>query len=345
MAPLVQHELISDNKTKSEQEDEITNLSKTSDVRSSSSQNKILGIGCLIYFSYSVSIAIDSQFLSLYYESKGFEKATLGVLYSLTPLTTFLVVPIFAMMTAGVEGDESSNENKESKNGGNEKVATRLFQMICINIVGATISQISLATLNEPTFMMFSIIATGIFQSPVRPMLDGIFMEHLDNRGDFGKLRFFSILGSGVGTAAGGRLLTIIRTHDNFVLKSHQTKNFYNQHLLNFFVSKLSTGFNLLFFARLLLTIPPILFIFKLKNIVTKKIRSGGNSMSRNTQKVDMKSKNQKKLFKSILSVARDVTKISFGNRDHLFFFVCIFIAGASGGVSDAFSCKLSLIA
>ena len=67
--------------------------------------------------------------------------------------------------------------------------------------------------------------------------------------------------------------------------------------------------------------------------------------MSRNTQKVDMKSKNQKKLFKSILSVARDVTKISFGNRDHLFFFVCIFIAGASGGVSDAFSCKLSLIA
>ena len=162
-------------------------------------QNKALVLGCLIYFTYSMSISVDSQFLSLYYKSKGFDGSTLGVLFSITPLTTFLVVPIWSVVTK--KGSKGGNDTP------GDKKDRRQFQILCANIVIATLSQLSLSLLDEPIYMMLAITVVGVFQSPAKPILDGILIDHMEDKSDFGKVRFFSILGSGFGTNLGGRLL------------------------------------------------------------------------------------------------------------------------------------------
>merc|ERR1712134_97379 len=49
-------------------------------------------------------------------------------------------------------------------------------------------------------------------------------------------------------------------------------------------------------------------------------------------------STNDKEKKASILSLTRDVANLCFGGKNHFLFFLCIFVAGISGGVSDAFS-------
>jgi len=312
------------------------NLPRRSEDESSSS-NRILILGCLIYFTYSVSLAVDSQFLSLYYKSKGFDGATLGVLFSLTPLTTFLTIPVWGMLTrAG--GDEKNNDNVNGKSDLNEKATKRPFQILCMNIAIATICQISLAILDKPIHMMLVIIIAGLFQSPAKPMLDGIMMDHIEDRSNFGKFGFFSTLGTGFGTNLGGRLLTM--SQKSMMVADNHIENLGTENFRDF-ISKFLSGFNLLFLARFILTIPPIICIRQLQIAAILKMRSGKNSTSnRGTKKaIDHQTpENDKEKSTSILSVSRDVAKHCFGNRLHLMFFLCIFVMGASGGVSDAFS-------
>ena len=79
-------------------------------------QNRALVLGCLIYFTYSMSISVDSQFLSLYYKSKGFDGSTLGVLYSITPLTTFLTIPLWSVVTRkGSKGKDDTPKRQPEK--------------------------------------------------------------------------------------------------------------------------------------------------------------------------------------------------------------------------------------
>ena len=288
----------------------------------SPSSNRILVLACLIYFVYSVSIAVDSQFLSLYYKSKGFDATTLGLLYSLTPLTTFLTVPIWGTLT---------RKNGNSRRSVNGAATKRPFQILCMNIVIATVSQISLSILDKPIYMMLAITVTGMFQSPNKPMLDGIIMDYMDDRSDFGKVRFFGILGSGFGTNLGGRLLTVAKKSTaNNHNEDDGTLWFWN------FMLKLLPGFNLLFFTRFILTVPTIIGIRQLTIASTRKIINGENSLS--TKKI--LNEHAEETPASIVSVARDVAKYCFRDRNHAMFFLRIFIAGASGGVSDAFSCK-----
>jgi MFS family permease len=308
------------------------NISQRSKDASLSAPNRFLILGCLIYFTYSLSIAVDSQFLSLYYKSKGFDGTTLGVLYSLTPLTTFLTVPVWGMLTR-------ANGDGNRENSQNEEATCRPFQIICINIVIATTSQISLAFLDEPIYMMLAIIVASMFQSPAKPMLDGIIMDHMDDRSNFGKVRFFSILGSGFGTSLGGRLLTMVQkstaNHDENIGTGHFLDN----------VFKFSSGFHLLFFARFILTIPPIICIGRLQTTATMKMKTGDSTSQdclEETKKVmdHRTSENGKEKSASVVAVARNVAKLCFGDRNYLLFFLCVYMAGASGGVSDAFSCK-----
>ncbi len=306
-----------------ERRDEPHETKDASSSVSSSSSNKILVLGCIMYFTYCISISVDSQFLSLYYKSKGFGGTLRGVLYSITPLTTFLTIPIWGMLTRA--GD------KDSKN---DKATTRPFQILCMTLILATMGQVSLAFLDQPIYMMIVITVAGIFQSPAKPMLDGILIDHLDDKSNFGRVRFFSILGSGFGTNLGGRLLALAQKSTEHGNEISGTDNLW-------------TGFNILFLARLVLTVPPLICILQLQNVATKKVKNSTTSASKITTKSSPKTLNDKltkdgkKESISVLSVAQDVGKHCFGERNHLLFFLCIFIAGFSGGVSDVFSCKL----
>ena len=121
------------------------------------------------------------------------------MLYSILPLTTFLTIPIWSVVTRkGSKGKDDTPGDKKDR---------RQYQILCANIVIATLGQFSLSLLDEPIYMMLAITVVGVFQSPAKPILDGILIDHMEDKSDFGKVRFFSILGSGFGTNLGGRLL------------------------------------------------------------------------------------------------------------------------------------------
>ena len=294
-------------------------------------RNNSFFLGCLIYFVYSMSIAVDGQFLSLYYKSKGFDGTTLGFLYSLTPLTTFLTVPIWSMLTATGDGKNSGDGNGKSNSNSNKKATGRSFKILYLSILLATASQICLAILDKPKYMMIVIVIAGIFQSPAKPMLDGIIMDNLSDRSEFGKVRFFCILGTGFGTNLGGRLLSLVSSTRDDPNEDTSDEN----------------NFNLLFLARVLLTIPPIILIRQLQVVGSSRIENddavSSNHIKRETvsDKGDQQKPSPKKEDSiPIHSIARSVAHYCCRDTAHLLFFACIYVAGSSGGVSDAFSCE-----
>jgi len=269
-----------------------------------------------------MSIAVDGQFLSLYYKSKGFDATTLGFLYSLTPLTTFLTVPIWSMLTAA--GDEKNGGDSNSKSNSNTKSIRRSFKILYLSVLLATASQICLAILDKPKYMTIIIIIAGICQSPVKPMLDGIIMDNLSDRSEIGKVRFFCILVTGFGTNLGGRLLSLVTRDPN---EDTNDKN----------------NFNLLFLARVILTIPPILLIRELQVIGSSRIENDDVISSNHTKRETISDKGgQPSSIKEdpipMHSIARSVVHYCCKDTAHLLFFACIYVAGSSGGVSDAFS-------
>lgn len=296
--------------------------------------NTLFILGCLIYFTYYMSITVDSQFLSLYYKSKGFDGSTIGWLYSLTPLTTFLMVPFWSMLTA-VEGD-GKHGSADSGNNINANATKRQIQILYLSIFLATASQVSLAVLDTPVYMMVVIIIAGIFQSPAKPLLDGLMMDHLDDRSKFGKVRVFSNLGSGFGTTLGGWLLSMVKES---ILNDGQDQKSIRNYLWN-----MPSGFSLLFVARLILTIPPILLINKLNTKASTKFNKGkiilpsDTAGEQNSDKDSNPPSEGKDRMISFASMARSAGTHYFSDTNHLLFFTCIYIAGASGGVSDAFS-------
>lgn len=318
-----------------------TSCDDISEPKGLSGPNRTLVLGCLIYFTYSVSIAVDSQFLSLYYKSRGFDGGTLGVLYSITPLTTFLTIPLWSVVTGkGAKGKDRTDGDKKD----NTSAEMRHFQILCANIVIATLGQLSLAMLDEPIYMMLAIGIVGIFQSPVKPILDGILIDHMEDRSEVGKVRLFMILGSGFGTNLGGRLLSMVQksTANDNTMAIESANQIIGTSYLRDLMLKVTSGFNLLFFARFILTIPPIICIRQLQVAATMKMKQGQACSTKpkdapqgEEKAIDSETSNTSS---SVVSVTRDVMKHCFGNRNNLLFFLCIYVAGASGGVSDTFS-------
>lgn len=265
------------------------------------------------------------------------------MLYSILPLTTFLTIPIWSVVTRkGSKGKDDTPGDKKDR---------RQYQILCANIVIATLGQFSLSLLDEPIYMMLAITVVGVFQSPAKPILDGILIDHMEDKSDFGKVRFFSILGSGFGTNLGGRLLWMVQkstANDNAIVTQLGNQVTGTAFLKNLML-KASSGFNLLFLARFILTIPPLIFIRQLQLKATMKTKHG-EAHSTKTDDAPVAgeekatdgeiSSTSQEVSTSVVSVTRDVMKHCFGDRNHLLFFLCIYIAGASGGVSDAFSCE-----
>lgn len=291
--------------------------------------NRMFVLCCLVCFTYSLSIAVDSQFLSLYYKSKGLSGTTIGVLFSLAPMTSFLSVFIWSTVISktggeknGVDNDDDNVNNKE-KGPHNNIIwnATRIssYQILFFVISMAAIFQTSLVFLEKPTFMMISVILAGIFQSPTKSMLDNMIISSLNDRNDFGKIRLFGILGSGIGTKLGGVVLKM-----NEIVTDDNNKDIHHQ------------NFDALFLTRLIMTVLPLIFIQ-----LFQKNRSYMNKDNKNRFD-DARIKEDEKPSDTSTNEdegsIRCVVNLCFKNPSHLLFFVAVFIQGTSGGVSDTFS-------
>ena len=131
--------------------------------------------------------------------------------------------------------------------------------------------------------MMVTKIMLGIIHSPTKPMLDALILDHLD-RTYFGKVRLFGVLGSGLGSYLGGKLL-IYAKEISAATKNNVVDSFDDVQKFSYLWKKWFTDegkeFNLLFLAHIVLTIPTFLAIQQLQNT--------------NNNNKEQKSKNQEK--------------------------------------------------
>ena len=68
-----------------------------------------------VYLTYFLSSAIVGQFLSIFYQSKGFDGKDLGMLSAVVPLTSFLLTPAWSkVMTKGGEQPQGSSSQKHT---------------------------------------------------------------------------------------------------------------------------------------------------------------------------------------------------------------------------------------
>lgn len=262
-----------------------------------------------IYFTYFTSLLIVGQFLSLFFQSKGFGGKTMGMLTSIAPLTSFLLTPVWSRVM-------NRRRSKEDLSSGRSTSLPLLYSTIILS----TIFQSSLILVNDSKSMMVVKTLTGIFHSPVKPLLDSLIMDHLD-KSVFGKVRLFGILGSGFGSLLGGKALLYIPTADDNAS----------------FVVRLLSGYNLLFVLHSLLLIPTVLAIQCLCCLQDDSSPSSSSEhVNRKDTPLPPSTPTRTQTYDED-TTSKSVISCVFQDLDHVIFFLIIYVMGISGGVSDAF--------
>ena len=241
-------------------------------------------------------------------------------------------------MVAGIVCAKKNGDDDNNDDDGNGR-RIKSFQILYLIIVLAAIFQTSIAFIEpeNPMYMMIAIIISGIFQSPIKPMLDAMIMDNLNDRSNFGKVRLFGIMGSGSGTNLGGFILNNMQSIVDY--DNRDNNRYWN------YIKKMS-GFDVLFIARVVLTMLPLICIRQFQSGTTCSMTSTDNKLSRResenkkASQIGINTSSAKYKEGSIRWMAEGVVDNCFKNKAHLLFFIFVFIAGASGGVSDAFSCE-----
>jgi MFS_1 like family len=293
------------------------------------SQSTIFGLWALVYLTYNMSSAVLAQFLTLYYKSKGFDGTVLGVLSCLTPVTTLVMAPMWGIVL-GRPGTDSRRSQ---------------FGILCLSVTFSVLIRTSLALLETPGQFLVVAAWQGVFHAPIRPMMDALVLDQMFDRTVFGKVRLFGILGTGVGTSLGGHLLTLkwdeveaflvrvdgyLRIHDSVALSGMWHGR---------------TGFDLIFLAHILLTIPTLFFMRQLRLL---------NQTTTTATRPEVKARDccrgergtiegsTAASTKSAAGRMQDVARYVVRKTAHMEFFAIAYILGISGGVGDAFTCEFS---
>ncbi|KAG7344027.1 major facilitator superfamily MFS_1 protein [Nitzschia inconspicua] len=256
-----------------------------------------------VYLTYFTSLAVIGQYLSLFFQSKGFGGKTMGMLTSIAPLTSFLLTPVWGRIMNQQRSQEDSSSGR-----------TVSLPLLYSTIIISVIFQVSVILVNDATSMMVVKTLTGIFHAPVKPLLDAFIMDHID-KSIFGKVRLFGIIGTGLGSFWGGKILLYMPSSDDKVS----------------FMASLLSGYNLLFVLHGLLLIPTVLGMQCLRFLQDESSLTPAMSQrevpfptspNHNTQEIPNKS----------------LTSYILHDLDHIIFFLIIYVMGTSGGVSDAFT-------
>mmetsp|Transcript_61161 Transcript_61161/g.149732 ORF Transcript_61161/g.149732 Transcript_61161/m.149732 type:complete len:562 (-) Transcript_61161:39-1724(-) len=194
-------------------------------------QPPIVVYSSLLYWLYSFQSAILPQFLPLYFQStKGFDGYTVGWLSSIMPLSTFLAGPLWSVVLSRTTTTTTATTTKTSTKPVSSSSSS--FGVLFMTILVSTIAEASLYVSNTPVTLTLARLIFGFVSAPTRPLLDSIVLDGLgasvssssltatskddkksssnstaSSRKMFGRIRLFSIIGSGMGTRFGGYLL------------------------------------------------------------------------------------------------------------------------------------------
>ena len=149
---------------------------------------KSIWIMRLLFASYWGSLGAIQPYLPIYYHSLQLSGQIIGILGAITPFTTFLVAPIW-----GIISDKTGH----------------VFSILYLTFIISTIGQLLVYSTTNPWMIMIIVCWTAIVRAPVKPLIDSVVMQTLQDRTQYGRLRLFGQVGFGVGTSVMGFLMNM----------------------------------------------------------------------------------------------------------------------------------------
>ena len=152
---------------------------------------KLLQSMRLLYLTYYASLGALLPYLPVYFHSLGHKGSSIGMLGAVKPLTTFLVAPLW-----GILSDRSNNH-----------VSTLQFTFVSSLIFQVLVGMKS-STLN---YLIGTVFMAAALNAPVKSLIDSIVMSKLtseEDRFQFGRMRLWGQIGFGVGSSLVGSLLS-----------------------------------------------------------------------------------------------------------------------------------------
>jgi len=151
---------------------------------------KLLQSMRLLYLTYYASLGALMPYLPVYFHSLGHPGSSIGVLGAVKPLTTFLVAPLW-----GILSDRSNNH-----------VSTLQFTFL-----SSLIFQLLVGMNSTMNYLIVTVFMAAALNAPVKSLIDSIVMSKLTSKEDrhqFGRMRLWGQLGFGVGSSLVGSLLS-----------------------------------------------------------------------------------------------------------------------------------------
>ncbi|OEU12306.1 MFS general substrate transporter, partial [Fragilariopsis cylindrus CCMP1102] len=141
----------------------------------------------ILFFTYYASLGSLLPYLPVYYHSLGHGGQIIGMLGAIKPFTTFLVAPLW-----GVISDQSGSP----------------FRVLYFTFLISLVGQLLVSWRHDPSWIMYMVFITALFNAPVKSLLDSMVMANIKNSKLYGRLRLWGQLGFGVGSSVVGIILS-----------------------------------------------------------------------------------------------------------------------------------------
>ena len=286
-------------------------------------QTRILLWIRLLFLSYYASLGSLMPYLPVYYNSLGHSGEIIGLLGAVKPFTTFIVAPIWGMISDSVNDP---------------------FTILSITYAVSLAGQLLVVMRQDPTYITFMVFITALFNAPVKSLLDSLVMEVLPpslQGAAYGRLRLWGQLGFGLGSSGVGLLLSQSSTIPKPLLVPRWWVKLdilpsIVVRLLNFFDSlwRNATSYRLLFLVHAMLSIPTWICIQAFRQLNKQKKISSQEVRKKSFRKAETAQGNDKEknggVLKGLVLLSR--------NADALLFFFLVFVVGTSSGVIENFA-------
>ena len=302
-----------------------------------SSTSPPLNLIRFLFLSFYASLGSLLPFLPVYYHSLGHDGLSIGLLGSVKPLTTFLVAPIW-----GIISDQSNSPHF----------------ILQLTFLSGLLLQLSCAMNNNLSWLICTVFLCSVMSAPIKSLMDCMVMNSLpsQSKGEYGKLRLWGQLGFGLGSSLVGISLNHIpktSAVDVYVEKGDMWE------IVRKFWWSITHGYKLAFVSHALISIPCFIckyiclylhFVFlpfcMPSYFLNCFIKKGMKSLQRYdvessneivVQKKASKVKNNKKQKQSKTNILHGINLL-LHNPDAILFFFLVFVIGVSSGIIENFA-------
>lgn len=288
------------------------------------SQTKLIRFLFLCYYS---SLGCLLPYLPIYYHSLGFNGAHIGYLGAIKPLTTFLLAPLW-----GILSDNAKNSHST---------------ILMVTFTVGLLCQLSMCIYDTSfVWLVSTVFLASIFNAPVKSLMDSMVMNTLpkDNKSDYGKTRLWGQLGSGLGSSMIGFLLSQNNVNNIQHLDTYSSlkMSWYGFH------AKYLNGYKIAFFAHFIWSLPTY-FILRTFQRMERQQQKEGMAGSEKSQQIitivaqkdnaeqESNKKQEMKYSDSTNKIIQGLQHLSNDNEAKIFFGLVLLI-GLSSGITENFS-------